>query len=64
MAAVEPAAEELFVGLENAEARDPERWVRWRARAENIAVVALIVLVQLAWFSAFAYAAYRFISSA
>jgi hypothetical protein len=61
MATVEPAAEELFVGLENAETALPERWVRLRARAENVFVVAFLIAIQLAWFAAFAYAAYRFL---
>ena len=61
MSTVEPAAEELFVGLENAETNLPERWVGVRARAENVIVVAFLIVVQLAWAAAFAYAAYRFI---
>jgi len=61
MAAVEPAAEELFVGLEDAKTRMPKRWVELRQRVEDTAVIAFIVAVQLAWIAAFAYAAYRFI---
>ena len=57
MATVEPATEELFVGLENAVTDLPERWTR----AENALVIAFLLLVQLAWLAAFAYAAYRFI---
>ena len=61
MATVEPAAEELFVGLENAELDLPERRVGFRMRAENVLVVAFLIVIQLVWFAAFGYAAYRFI---
>jgi fatty acid desaturase len=61
MAAVDPAAEQLFVGLEDAETHLPERWMKRRERLENAAVIAFIVAVQLAWLAAFVYAAYLFV---
>jgi hypothetical protein len=61
MAAVEPATTDAFVGLEDAETRLPDRWAARRDRAVNAAVIGFIVVMQLAWFAAFGYAAYRFI---
>ena len=61
MSTVQPEAEKLFVGLDDAESARPERFLSLRTRAENTSVVALLIMIQLAWFAAFGYAAYRFI---
>ncbi len=61
MAAVEPTAKELFIGLADAEERLPDRWTHRRERVANAVVVAFVIALQLAWLAAFAYAAYRFL---
>jgi hypothetical protein len=61
VAAIEPAASDGFVGLEDAERRLPERWAMRRDRMVNAAVIGFIAVIQVAWFALFGYAAYRFI---
>lgn len=58
MTVVETAAEDLFVGLENAELRHAPVATGRLVRA---AVGGLIVAVELAWLGAFAYAVYLFV---
>jgi hypothetical protein len=55
-------AEEIFVGLGDADQRLPARWTDAASRAGDAALTVVIVGVQLAWLGGFAYAAYRFVA--
>lgn len=57
MTVVETAAEDVFVGRGQADARHESIWLR---RATEVAIMGLIVAVQTGWVAACAYAAYLF----
>jgi hypothetical protein len=58
MTVVETAAEEVLVGLEQAERRQES--IRLR-RVTEVGIIALIVSVQIGWVAGCAYAAYLFL---
>lgn len=58
MTVVETTAEELFVGLEDAEERGIPVPLK---RAADLGIMGVIVAVEMSWLAAFAYAAFIFI---
>lgn len=58
MTVVETAAEDLFVGLEDAEEEGASVAL---GRAARVGIMGLIVGVEMAWLAAFSYAAFVFL---
>jgi hypothetical protein len=63
MTVVEPAGQDLFVGLgKRAETHLPPHWVLRTERMRGASLTALVILVQVVWVVALGYAAYHFLS--